>query len=663
MAVITGTVENNSLNGTPASDIIYPQGGNDTADGAEGNDVLYGGQGDDCLFGGPADDRLYGGQGNDCLDGGVGFDILFGGAGNDTLDGGAGNNLLFGDEGNDFLFRGLESNTLTGGVGDDTFFLALSPGQSVLVNAAVITDYGTGNDVLQFEDGRVIVSNGVNQINLNSLGNNFTDLNIFQGSGENLADAIIQNNLTGEFVVLLKNVSVISSPTPTPDTLVPTPTPDTLVPTPTPDTLTPENFPPVDIILSPNTVVENSPSGQLVGVFNTEDPDGTDTHTYTLLDDAGNRFQLIGNQLFVNTDDDNNLDFETDPTHTITVQTTDSAGNSLTKNLVVFVVDVNEINEVPIANPDFVTTSNLLVGTIDSDFLSVTSDAPTSIPFETLLANDFAPQGNSLTITNVGNAVNGNVVLTATSVDFLPTVNPPAKGSFEYTISDGALTANAPVTVTIQTINQVDGLAGNDTIVGGIADDSLFGNEGDDSLVGNDGNDSLLGGLGSDTLAGGVGNDSLDGGEGDDFLEGGAGVDVITGGAGADSFFYRDPLDGGGAFGNTEPTGEIITDFEGTDFEGTNDVIILAGNNFAFLEPFPRSLNTFTEYSAGTDINSVEAGLPSAVDTPAILAVQSGDNVNIYYDADGFNPGNQIFLVQLPGQNFSQITPDNFILI
>ena len=65
------------------------------------------------------------------------------------------------------------------------------------------------------------------------------------------------------------------------------------------------------------------------------------------------------------------------------------------------------------------------------------------------------------------------------------------------------------------------GLAGNDSLVGGVANDLLYGDAGDDYLRGLNGND---------TLVGGQGNDRLEGGEGDDtyIFNKGDGVDVIS---------------------------------------------------------------------------------------------------------------------------------------
>ncbi|PIT71241.1 hypothetical protein B9Z41_17025, partial [Limnohabitans sp. JirII-31] len=108
--------------------------------------------------------------------------------------------------------------------------------------------------------------------------------------------------------------------------------------------------------------------------------------------------------------------------------------------------------------------------------------------------------------------------------------------------------------------SRINGLGGNDTLIGGNQDDVLDGGEGDDSLSGGYGNDTLTGGVGNDALDGGYGNDTLTGGAGNDTLNAADGNDTLTGGAGNDSLsgdYGDDTLTGGegndylsGGFGN-----------------------------------------------------------------------------------------------------------------
>ncbi|MEP9400206.1 cadherin domain-containing protein [Sphingomonas silueang] len=72
----TGTISNDTMTGTGEQDML---------DGGWGNDVLNGLGGNDRLVGGLGNDTLNGGDGNDTLVGGIGRDTLTGGAGNDVF--------------------------------------------------------------------------------------------------------------------------------------------------------------------------------------------------------------------------------------------------------------------------------------------------------------------------------------------------------------------------------------------------------------------------------------------------------------------------------------------------------------------------------------------------------------------------------------------------
>jgi Ca2+-binding RTX toxin-like protein len=74
--------------------------------------------------------------------------------------------------------------------------------------------------------------------------------------------------------------------------------------------------------------------------------------------------------------------------------------------------------------------------------------------------------------------------------------------------------------------NRIDGLDGDDYLVGGVLNDVLRGSNGHDQLLGRAGDDLLEGGAGNDRLNGESGRDTLAGGAGDDWLEGGEGDDL-----------------------------------------------------------------------------------------------------------------------------------------
>ena len=99
------------------------------------------------------------------------------------------------------------------------------------------------------------------------------------------------------------------------------------------------------------------------------------------------------------------------------------------------------------------------------------------------------------------------------------------------------------------TANTIDGLAG---------DDVLIGHGGKDVLIGGADNDRLEGGLGDDTLEGGIGDDVLKGGGDNDNLSGGTGDDTLIGGYGNDS--YKIAADG--SHDVIQDQGSHITDID-----------------------------------------------------------------------------------------------------
>jgi hypothetical protein len=94
----------------------------------------------------------------------------------------------------------------------------------------------------------------------------------------------------------------------------------------------------------------------------------------------------------------------------------------------------------------------------------------------------------------------------------------------------------------VNTVENVTGGDGGDTIAGDASRNIENGGGGNDALIGNDGNDELSGGTGVNNLTGGNGDDTLTAGNSGDLLDGGAGVDTFTGGDGSDTIVAADGL-------------------------------------------------------------------------------------------------------------------------
>ncbi|MEO8497492.1 MAG: cadherin domain-containing protein, partial [Planctomycetota bacterium] len=104
------------------------------------------------------------------------------------------------------------------------------------------------------------------------------------------------------------------------------------------------NEPPIDLDLSSSNIDENSPVDSVIGLLSATDPDADDAHAFTLVNDAGGRFKIDGNQLLVA--DASRLNFELASSHNVTIQVRDSGGLTLSKS---FDIVLNDMNESPTA--------------------------------------------------------------------------------------------------------------------------------------------------------------------------------------------------------------------------------------------------------------------------------------------------------------------------
>ncbi|MBO1348938.1 MAG: cadherin-like domain-containing protein [Hormoscilla sp. GUM202] len=176
-------------------------------------------------------------------------------------------------------------------------------------------------------------------------------------------------------------------------------------------------------------------------------------------------------------------------------------------------------NELPVAADDSATIVQGTNGTI------------------LVLENDSDPDGNPLTITETTDPANGSVTISRDQV-VVYTSDPGFTGtdSFIYSISNGAATSSATVTVTVQP-----------------ADRLLTGTDGADELIGN-----------NNLTSEGAAPEQIIGGAGDDTLVGGRGADRLTGGEGADRFEYLSLADSGADPEATLEAGDNIQDFDPT---------------------------------------------------------------------------------------------------
>ncbi len=171
----------------------------------------------------------------------------------------------------------------------------------------------------------------------------------------------------------------------------------------------------------------------------------------------------------------------------------------------------------------------------------------------------------------------------------------------------------------------------DDRLEGGSGNDTLLGESGDDTLLGGGGNDSLAGGAGDDVLSGGSGNDTLQGQAGDDILRGGSGNDNLSGGSGADT------LDGGS--GNDTLNGGAGRDRLGGG-DGADRFIFAAVSDSG---PTVAARDTIIDFTPGVD----------RIDVSLIDAVPGGaDNAFAFIGVAAFSAPGQLRVVQSGGATF-----------
>ena len=232
------------------------------------------------------------------------------------------------------------------------------------------------------------------------------------------------------------------------------------------------------------------------------------------------------------------VDFNTGDSGAIMVRVTASDGEFEASDD--FALEITPVNDAPVAN--------------DDTGLAVTAGETVTIAAIGLLANDDDVDGDALEITSVSSTSGNATVALDGDGNITYTSNDGFEGTdtFEYTVSDGELTSNASVSLSVEdsgdpyegwvqgsqgrdwifgdlfSSNQIYGAGGNDRLFGGFYSDQIDGGAGNDRIYGLWGDDTLNGNEGRDRIFGGSGNDVIAGNEGNDRLWGGWGQDTFV---------------------------------------------------------------------------------------------------------------------------------------
>jgi hypothetical protein len=245
------------------------------------------------------------------------------------------------------------------------------------------------------------------------------------------------------------------------------------------------------------------------------------------------------------------LDYESDNQHVLTVKVQDQNGTGLsdTVDVTINVTDVPE-NNAPLAVDDkwFVSDATTAALSAATALLGNDSDPDLDALKVTALSNDgttwFTDASDGLTdnVVNLNTAQGTLAVNTVTGAITYTTDNQTAgdvTDTFYYRIADvdpSPLTDEGKVTVIVKdigsgpatdTVNlsaetyQVSYISsgnGGDTVTGGGGLDTFLGGAADDILVGGNGNDVIFGDAGVDKITGSGGDDTIDSGSGNDTI-------------------------------------------------------------------------------------------------------------------------------------------------
>ena len=230
---------------------------------------------------------------------------------------------------------------------------------------------------------------------------------------------------------------------------------------------------PTDITLTGGSVDENAAAGTTVATLSTVDADAGDSHAYAITNDPSGFFEIVGNEVRVAAGAA--IDFETDQSHDITIETTDGAGNAYSEVVTISVNDLNEdptditltggsVDEGAAAGTTVATLSTVDVDAGDSHTYAITNDpsgffeivgdevrvtAGAAIDFETDQTHDITVQ----TTDAGGNTYSEVVTITVNDlVDETPT---------DITLTGGSVDENAAAGTTVATLSTVDADAGD----------------------------------------------------------------------------------------------------------------------------------------------------------------------------------------------------------
>jgi len=308
-----------------------------------------------------------------------------------------------------------------------------------------------------------------------------------------------------------------------------------------------------DLSLDSNTVAENAANGTVVGTASATDPDAGETFTYSLTDNASGRFAIDATTGEITVADGSALDFDSATSHNVTIQVTDSGGNTYDES---HVIGINEVTTINTSNYNSSGTGVTVTGrSIDGS--GNLNDASTASVIQTASGLGVnGSTGSSAPVAQVGYDAgydvseelifdfDGPVNSASVGIDMLYGSEGPSGGEQGHwqAYNNGVLVGEADFTSNVgeYTTNfNIDFGAGVtfDQII--FTGTEFAGGQGDSTSNSSEyyvssvtvewANLDLQGSALNQTLTGEAGNDTIDGGAGDDTLYGGASASMTIG--------------------------------------------------------------------------------------------------------------------------------------
>jgi Ca2+-binding RTX toxin-like protein len=242
--------------------------------------------------------------------------------------------------------------------------------------------------------------------------------------------------------------------------------------------MTVENLP--FISLTSNEVYENATNETVVGTIYNYGSSG-EVYTYTLLDDAGGRFKLVGDSIVVA--DGSKLDYESSAFHEISFRATNSAGVTIDMSFMLGVMNVVEAGEKPpvlVGMSEGFVQENAAAGTEVAVFESYSPTETYTFALVDNAGGRFKLEGNKL------------IVADGSKLDF------EAAEYHEVTVR--VTDSQGNVTDMTWNVDVTDVEEEQNFIYGNNKANQLKGTTSDDMISGLGGKDSLYGGIGKDVF-------------------------------------------------------------------------------------------------------------------------------------------------------------------